>query len=108
MGDPTSSYATASIALRVLGALKPHHHDKVETPSVGKNDNICPIMNVLQCLEWDCNCANTQNVTFKGTYYTTTEYQLLAYTIYHIYWSPMAHTILHLHIGSCLQRYYLD
>jgi hypothetical protein len=35
MGDPTSSYATAGIALRVSGALKTHHHDKVETPSVG-------------------------------------------------------------------------
>jgi hypothetical protein len=35
-GDPTSSYATAGIALRVSGALKPHHHDKVETVSVGK------------------------------------------------------------------------
>jgi hypothetical protein len=34
MGSPTSSYATAGIALRVSGALKPHHHDKVETPSV--------------------------------------------------------------------------
>jgi hypothetical protein len=34
MGAPTSSYATAGIALRVSGALKPHHHDKVETPSV--------------------------------------------------------------------------
>jgi hypothetical protein len=37
MGDPTSSYATAGIALRVSGALNPHHHDKVETPSVGYN-----------------------------------------------------------------------
>jgi hypothetical protein len=36
MGDPTSSYATAGIALRVSGALKPHHHDKVEIPSVGE------------------------------------------------------------------------
>jgi hypothetical protein len=35
MGDSTSSYATAGIALRVSGALKPHHLDKVETPSVG-------------------------------------------------------------------------
>jgi hypothetical protein len=35
MGAPTSSYATAGIDLRVSGALKPHHHDKVETPSVG-------------------------------------------------------------------------
>jgi hypothetical protein len=35
MGVPTSSYATAGIALRVSGALRPHHHDKVETPSLG-------------------------------------------------------------------------
>jgi hypothetical protein len=28
MVDPTSSYATAGIALRVSGVLKPHHHDK--------------------------------------------------------------------------------
>jgi hypothetical protein len=34
MGDATSSYATSGIALRVSGALKPDHHDKVETPSV--------------------------------------------------------------------------
>jgi hypothetical protein len=27
MGDTTSSYATAGIALRFSGALKPHHHD---------------------------------------------------------------------------------
>jgi hypothetical protein len=36
MGDSTSSYATAGIALRVSGALKPHHHDKVDTLLVGK------------------------------------------------------------------------
>jgi hypothetical protein len=35
MGGPTSSYATAGIALRVTGALKTHYYDKVETPSVG-------------------------------------------------------------------------
>jgi hypothetical protein len=35
MGGPTSSYASAGIALRVSEAHKPHHHDKVETPSVG-------------------------------------------------------------------------
>jgi hypothetical protein len=35
MGATTSSYATAGIVLRVSGALKPHHHDKVETPSMG-------------------------------------------------------------------------
>jgi hypothetical protein len=35
LGGPTSSYATAGIALRVSGALKLHHHDKVRTVSVG-------------------------------------------------------------------------
>jgi hypothetical protein len=30
LGGPTSSYATADIALRVIGAHKPHHHYKVE------------------------------------------------------------------------------
>jgi hypothetical protein len=35
LGGPTSSYATAGIALTVSGALKPHHHDKVEIASVG-------------------------------------------------------------------------
>jgi hypothetical protein len=35
LGGPTSSYATAGIALRVLGALKPHHHNKVRIASVG-------------------------------------------------------------------------
>jgi hypothetical protein len=34
MGDSTSTYTTVGIALRVSRALKPHHHDKVETPSV--------------------------------------------------------------------------
>jgi hypothetical protein len=35
MDDPTSSYATTGIALRVSEALKPDPHDKVETSSVG-------------------------------------------------------------------------
>jgi hypothetical protein len=35
LGGPTSSYATAGIALWVIGTHKPHHHDKVEAPSVG-------------------------------------------------------------------------
>ena len=33
--DPTSSYATASIALRIIWPLKLSHYFKVETPSVG-------------------------------------------------------------------------
>jgi hypothetical protein len=39
MGDPTSSYATAGIALKVSGAFKPHHDDKAQTPSVGLSSN---------------------------------------------------------------------
>jgi hypothetical protein len=35
LGGPTISYATAGIALRISGALKPHHHDKVGIASVG-------------------------------------------------------------------------
>jgi hypothetical protein len=34
-GLGTSIYATAGIALKVSGALKPHHHDKVGIASVG-------------------------------------------------------------------------
>jgi hypothetical protein len=36
MGGPTSSYATAGIALRIISPLKPSHYFKVETPSGGK------------------------------------------------------------------------
>jgi hypothetical protein len=36
IGGPTSSYATTGIALRVSGALKPHHHDKVGTHRWGR------------------------------------------------------------------------
>jgi hypothetical protein len=42
MGDPTSSYATGGIALRVSGALKPYHHDKVRTSSVEILNNKTP------------------------------------------------------------------
>jgi hypothetical protein len=44
MGGPTSSYATADIALRVSEALKPHHHDKVEIASVGL---LCIIFSII-------------------------------------------------------------
>jgi hypothetical protein len=44
MGGPTSSYATAGIALRVSGALKSHHHDKMEAPSVGQLENTYKIL----------------------------------------------------------------
>jgi hypothetical protein len=35
LGDPASSYATAGIALEIIGARKPHRHDKAETPPRG-------------------------------------------------------------------------
>jgi hypothetical protein len=47
MGDPTSRYATAGIALRVSGALKPHHHDKVETPSVGIKESSSRLFSMI-------------------------------------------------------------
>jgi hypothetical protein len=40
LGDPTSSYATAGIALRVSGALRPHHHDKVGPQNIKVNKYI--------------------------------------------------------------------
>jgi hypothetical protein len=71
MGAPTSSYATAGIALRVSGALKPHHYDKVETPSVefvsswdGKVETtntktaVCPDPNLrLHFCHWFLGCV---------------------------------------------------
>jgi hypothetical protein len=42
LGDPASSYATTNIALRVIGARKPHHH-KVETHG-GHNTNTVDIL----------------------------------------------------------------
>jgi hypothetical protein len=35
LGDPASSYATAGIALEIIGARKRHRHDKAETPPGG-------------------------------------------------------------------------
>ena len=35
MGGPTSSYATASIALRIIWPCKPHHHTKIRILSGG-------------------------------------------------------------------------
>jgi hypothetical protein len=43
MGGSTSSYATAGIALGVSGALKLHHHDKMEIISVGITTEILKI-----------------------------------------------------------------
>jgi hypothetical protein len=42
MGGPTSSYATAGLALRVIWPHKPHHYVKVETPSGGRDSNQVP------------------------------------------------------------------
>jgi hypothetical protein len=45
LGDPASSYATAGIALEIIGARKPHRHDKADTPPGGKPQN--PNFNIL-------------------------------------------------------------
>jgi hypothetical protein len=50
MGDPTSSYATAGIALTVSGALKLHHHNRVEKHRWGLNKFIYPTFDIL-CLK---------------------------------------------------------
>jgi hypothetical protein len=43
-GDPTSSYATAGIALQVKEARKLPHHDKVETPLGEKSSSQTPLI----------------------------------------------------------------
>jgi hypothetical protein len=40
MGDPTSRYATASIALRII--CKPHHYAKVGIPTEGITTTLMP------------------------------------------------------------------
>jgi hypothetical protein len=40
LGDPASSYATAGIALEIIGARKPHRHDKAQTPLVSLNTHL--------------------------------------------------------------------
>jgi len=35
LGDTSSSYATAGLALRIIWSHKPHHYVKVVTPSGG-------------------------------------------------------------------------
>jgi hypothetical protein len=53
LGCPTSSYAPAGIALRVSGALKPYHHDKVGIASVGKDIYIyIKNYNLSRCFVW--------------------------------------------------------
>jgi hypothetical protein len=54
MGAPISSYSTAGIAPRISGALKPHHHDKVETPSVSKYAQIFQDVSSLQVFGQKC------------------------------------------------------
>jgi hypothetical protein len=46
LGDPASSYATAGIALEIIGARKPHRHDKAVTPRGG--DRLSNLLNTSQ------------------------------------------------------------
>jgi hypothetical protein len=41
LGDPASSYATAGIALGIVGARTPHCHGKAVTPPVGVFPHAC-------------------------------------------------------------------
>jgi hypothetical protein len=46
LGDPSSSYATAGIALEIIVSPKPHYQDKVETPSggsIGPSEVFCSV-----------------------------------------------------------------
>jgi hypothetical protein len=49
MGGPTSSYATAGIALRVIWPHKAHHYVKVETPSWGLHNMVYKISTCILC-----------------------------------------------------------
>ena len=50
LGDPASSYATAGIALGIIGARKPLPHVKVETPDGGILSNVnCLVSRVNLC-----------------------------------------------------------
>jgi len=40
MGDPTSSNATVSVALRMIWSQESHHCNKVDIPSDGESGNI--------------------------------------------------------------------
>jgi hypothetical protein len=79
MGDPTSSYATASIAVMVSGALKPHHHDKVATPSVGNYKTYKSIF--LPIITEQCDRVLKEYKTVDGlsVFPLTFKYVLIAY-----------------------------
>jgi hypothetical protein len=54
MGGPTSSNATAGIALRMIWPLKPSHYFKVETPSVTSThvNQSRPKCTTPHCFQW--------------------------------------------------------
>jgi hypothetical protein len=60
LGGPTSSYATAGIALMVSWALKPHHHDKVGLASVGKFQMYRPKIGIPRCISASSGVNFTQ------------------------------------------------
>jgi len=62
MGGPTSSYATAGIALRVTESHKPPHHYKVETPSGETISVHCTIK--MPCLKRSVACFLTRLYEF--------------------------------------------
>jgi hypothetical protein len=56
MGGPASSYATASIAFRIIWPHKPHHYFLVEIRSVGKSRFFVVKLKTLQEWESHFNC----------------------------------------------------
>jgi hypothetical protein len=62
LGDPTSSYATAGIALRVILPRKPHHYVKVETLSGG---NFCYFLNFIKIIGRSVFCVYQLSISQK-------------------------------------------
>jgi hypothetical protein len=62
-GDPVSSYATAGVALRVPGILKPPHHDEVETPTRRASEKTRKMTVKIFALSADIRTGNFLNKT---------------------------------------------
>jgi hypothetical protein len=64
LGDPASSYITAGVALEIIGARKPHHHDKAETPPGRK---VCNKNTAKRCR---CKMPSFSHILRFSSYFT--------------------------------------